>query len=524
MKKIFLFLTFMGIILGLIFGIRSAIENVSKENEETIQEDSGDNAIHELNIPIMEIDSLNPIVTDNSQVANILELIYEPLVRLNKSDELVPILATEWAQKDDFNWIIKLRRDVKWHNDSYFTANDVIFTIDALRDVNLNSVYKSNISNILNVEALDEYSINITLLQKDDFFIYKLVFPIIPEFYFKNGGSFDENKNNIPVGTGPYKYLTTNYMEDYIKLEINENWWNNNGNNRLKSIYLYKYLTYGEAIKAYKSAKVDLIITSMSDWAKKFGTIGNNIYRFESSVYDTLLPNTSKYLLSDSSVRKAILYAINRENIVSKVFESNATVADIPIHTRSNNYLTGLQSDYNIDKAKQVLINAGWINEGGIWQKDGAKLRFNLLVNESNYEQVKSAEIIKENLNDINIEIIIKKVNWLNLIDALNSDNFDLALISLDIKNELTLLDFISSDSASNFANYSSEKMNEAINNIKNNYNGETMRAFQRIYKDETPYIGLYFRNNTLLTNKSVKGSIEPTWNNPYENITSWCK
>ena len=524
LKKVFLFLTFMGIFLGLIFGIRSAIKNISKEEEEIIQEDSGDNVVHELNIPIMEIDSLNPIVTNNIQVASILGLIYEPLVKLNKSEELIPILATEWAQKDDLNWIVKLRKDVKWHNDSSFTANDVIFTIDALRDENLNSIYKSNISNILNVEALDEYSLNITLLQKHDFFIYKLVFPIIPEYYFKNGGSFDENKNNIPVGTGPYKYSTTDYIENYIKLEINDNWWNSSNNNRLKSIYLYKYPTYGEAIKAYKSAKVDLIVTSMSDWAKKFGTIGNNIYRFESSIYDTLVPNTSKFLLSDSSVRKAILYAINRENIVSKVFESNATVTDIPIHTRSNNYLTGLQSDYSLDKAKQVLINAGWINEDGMWKKDGAKLRFTLLVNESNFEQLKSAEIIKDNLNDMDIELIIKKVNWLNLIDALNSDNFDLALISLDIKNELTLLDFIASDSASNYANYSSEKMDEAINNIKNNYNAETMRDLQRIYKDETPYIGLYFRNNTLLTNKSVKGSLEPIWNNPYENITTWCK
>lgn len=524
MKKIFLFLTFTGIALGLIFGVRSAFKNIHKDDVTVEIDESGDNAIHELNIPIMEADSLNPIITTNSQVANILSLIYEPLVKINKSDELTPYLAIEWAEKDDLNWIIKLRKDVKWHNDSNFTAKDVIFTINILQDESVSSLYKSNVSNILSVEALDDYSINISLAEKDDFLIYKLMFPIIPEYYFKNGGIFDENKNNIPVGTGPYKYLTTNYIENYIKLEMNENWWGSDGNTKLFSIYLMCYPTYGEAIKAYKSAKVDLIITSMSDWAKKFGTIGNNVYRFESSTYDTIVPNTNKSLLSDSSVRKAILYAINRENIVSKVFESNATVTDFPIHTRSNNYLTGLQSDYDIDKTKQVLINAGWNNDGNAWQKDGRKLRLTLLVNDSNSEQLRSAEIIKENLSDINIDITIKKVSWSALQNAINSDDFDLAMISLDIKNELTLLSLLESKSLSNFANYSNEKMDNAILKVKENYNGESIQALERLYKDETPYIGLYFRDNTLLTNKSVKGNIEPIWNNPYHNILTWCK
>ena len=56
------------------------------------------------------------------------------------------------------------------------------------------------------------------------------------------------------------------------------------------------------------------------------------------------------------------------------------------------------------------------------------------------------------------------------------------------------------------------------------NYAESNMQNLERIYKDETPYIGLCFRNNTLLTNKSVKVSIEPKWNNPYANIITWCK
>lgn len=523
MKKIFIFLVLAFSLLGLVLGIRSAIKNNNKNIDE-IKEESGDIYVHELNIPIMEIDSLNPLLTRNKQVSNILKVIYEPLVEISQNESLIPILATEWAQKDDLNWIIKLRKDVKWHNDNLFTSNDVVFTINTLLSQEINSIYKANISNIIEVKSLDEYSISITLAEKDDFLMYRLTFPIIPEYYFKNGDILNNDKNNMPIGTGAYKYTATNDTENYIQLDKFYNWWNNEKEAKLNTIYLMKYSTYGEAIKAYKSAKIDIIITSMVNWTKKFGTIGNNVYRFENSVFDVLIPNTKKGLLAENSVRKAILLSINRENIVQKVFDSNATVADMPIHVKSKNYFTNLQSDYDLDKAKQVLNNAGWTNNGRSWQKNGYKLKVTLLVNEENYEQIKVADVIKENLNENSIEVEIKKVSYGNLKTAIDKDSFDLALTSFDIKNELTILDIISSNNIFNYSNYSNEKVDNIVNEIQLNYNENTMQALERIWKDEVPYIGLYFRNNILLTNKSVKGSIEPTWNNPYFNLVTWCK
>ena len=527
MRKVFLFFVSLGIVLGLFLGVRS---EMIKNNEEVKIDnvDSGDNYVHELNIPIMEIDSLNPLLTYNNQVSNLLGLIYEPLVVIGKDESLKGCLATEWAEKSDTNWIIKLRKGVKWHNGNNFTANDVAFTFKQLSSGDIDSPYKENLKDVISIQAIDDYSISITLAQKDEFFMYKLIIPIIPEHYFKNGDILNENKNNIPIGTGAYKYVSTNVGKDLLKLERNNSWWNRVEDARLDTIYLYKYSTCGEAIKAYKSADIDLIVTTMSDWEKKFGTIGNNIYKFESSVFDTIIPNTKKTSLSDSSVRKAILYAINRENIVSKVLNSNATIVDIPIHTTSKNYLSNIQSEYDLDKAKQVLINANWKFNDGVWSKNISNslytLKFTLLVNEENDEHVAVAEAIKENLEDLGIGITIKKVSWSNYKKAISDGSFELAISSFDIKNELTILELLEENGNNNYSKYSSDNMNEAIKNIRNNYNSENMKNLENVYKADTPYIGLYFRNNTLLTNKSVKGNIEPAWHNFYENISSWCK
>ena len=107
---------------------------------------------------------------------------------------------------------------------------------------------------------------------------------------------------------------------------------------------------------------------------------------------------------------------------------------------------------------------------------------------------------------------------------SLNKDDFELAMISTDIKNELTILDLVKSDSSYHYSNWKSENLDNLVNEVMNNNNDDKIELLERAFKDELPYIGLYFRNDTLLTNRSVKGSIEPLWSNPYDGIVTWCK
>ena len=245
-------------------------------------------------------------------------------------------------------------------------------------------------------------------------------------------------------------------------------------------------------------------------------------------MFDTIIPNTKKLALSDSSVRKAILYAINRENIVSKVFNSNASIVEMPIHSISKFYSSDISSEYNLDKAKQILLNAGWKSDNGVWSKSISKtncnLNFSLIVNKDNKEHLAASEAIKECLQDLGIKINVKSLSWSEYKKALEAGNFDLAMASFDIKNETSLIDMLDESSSNNYTGFSSREMSEVINSLKRTNSDEDMKKLTDIYRAETPYIGLYFRDNTLLTNKSVKGSIEPFWANPYNGITTWCK
>ena len=101
-------------------------------------------------------------------------------------------------------------------------------------------------------------------------------------------------------------------------------------------------------------------------WNKKFGTIGINNYQYENSHFETLIPNCQRTALSEPSVRRAILHAINRENIIADVYNGMASKQDIMIHNYSWVYDKELTADYNADKAKQLLGNALWKQEDNL--------------------------------------------------------------------------------------------------------------------------------------------------------------
>lgn len=524
MKKILVFFIIVGIVVGIVIGA-NAVQ--IKEKEEELTPSSGEKVQstginNELSLALPEVDTLNPLRTKNSYVADVLKLIYEPLVSFDDENQIESSLAINWAQRDDVTWIIKLRENVYFHGGEKFTAADVKYTINTLLSEEIQSKYLANVSNISSVDLIDDSTLVITLKTKDAYFPSKLTFPIIPEYYFKNEGILSEDKADRPIGTGAYQYDSSDESE--IKIIFNKNWWKDS-NAKLSTISLKRYSTYNEAIKAFKSSDVDMIFTTMHNWKEKFGFIGVNSHTFESSKYEVIIPNTSKTILKESSVRKAILSAINRENIVSNIYEGDAYITDIPI--ASNSKYASPSMEYDIEKSKQMLINAGWSQTKNGWSKDGKRLAFNIIVVKDDSEKLNIARQIKQDLAEVQIQTTINELTLSSFNENLQKGTFDLAIATLDIKNEYQIQDIVSTGNIYNYARFSDEKM-DGIISMMNASDGDVyannMEMFKQYYKSEMPYIGLFYKSNIILTNKSVKGEYKGTDFNPYRNIRNFCK
>ena len=109
-------------------------KNNSEEKNVSLDQTSTVSTIQtDLRLAIAELDTFNPILSNNRNVQEVTKIIYEPLVTLNENYKLEYCLAEEIAKIDDVNYVIKLRKGVLWENNTNFTADDVYFTIDTIK-------------------------------------------------------------------------------------------------------------------------------------------------------------------------------------------------------------------------------------------------------------------------------------------------------------------------------------------------------------------------------------------------------
>ena len=122
---------------------------------------------------------------------------------LTKEYKLETCLAKEWAKQNETTYLIKLRDDKKWSDGQKFTADDVKFTIDRLKDSN--TIYSSNVKDVTSIDVEDDYTVRINLDKEVPFFEYNLTFPILSSNYYQGEDIATTDKNKSPDGTGKFK-------------------------------------------------------------------------------------------------------------------------------------------------------------------------------------------------------------------------------------------------------------------------------------------------------------------------------
>ena len=213
MRKILMFFILLGIIVGILKGLK--IPNSITEKEQINVGTEVEERIAELSLPISDIDTLNPIKTKKIHVSNLLKLVYDPLFSYDEENQLMPVLAKQWMKRDELTWIIRIKENVLWHNGKYFSSYDVKYTIDSLMQDEFDSIYKANVKNISSVDIMDNKTFSITLIEPDSYFVSNLTFPIISANYIYD--------NTNMMGTGAYRY--SNASDSVVTLVFNEDWW-----------------------------------------------------------------------------------------------------------------------------------------------------------------------------------------------------------------------------------------------------------------------------------------------------------
>lgn len=505
----------------------AVIYKVNQKEEQQIQQPSSsqveEEIVKEITLGIAEFDTMNPILSKNKYVQEISRIIYEPLLELDEQYKLQKCLAKDWAKTSETTYLVKIRNDVKWSDGTQFVVEDVIFTIEKLKQVQ--SIYSSNVQNITVVEKVDEDTIKISLDREIPFFEYNLIFPIMSKTYYEGQDFQNTNKNNMPIGTGKYK-IVQNISNAII---LNKNEYYETQELTLEKITISKYASLGELYNAFKLGKIDVITTTNTGIENYIGTIGYNKQEVAGRKFDFFAINTQNAVLANVEVRNAISHAINRDNIIATLFNNKYKVTNYPLDY--GNWLKGEDTDnsYNPDLAKQILEQNGWIFKYNKWQKTEnyytKTLSFKIVVQSSNQTRVTVAEMIKTDLEAIGMKVTIVKASDNQYQNYLKNRNYDSIITGTTSSLSPNLETYFG---AANYANFTNEELNNLINEVKNITKEELLQEkyarIRQIFNEQKAYIGLYSSYYCVASSWSLRGNITPNWYNIFIDINNWYK
>lgn len=515
------------IVIILIFAIFK-IRKDEKEKQQELQQTATDQGeqIKEIKLGIAQLDTINPILSNNKNVQDITKLIYEPLVTLTSDYKAEPCLAKEWAKQSDNSYLIKLRENVKWSDGQRFTAQDVKFTVDRLKDTQ--TIYSYNVQYVTGIDVIDDYTVKINLDREVPFFEYNLTFPIMSNDYYEAQDFVTTEKNTAPVGTGKYKI--SEVEPSYITLVKNTGWWNKEKKLTIEKITVNLYSSIGELYNSFKIGNIDLISTTNNNLQEYIGSIGYSSKEIKGREHTFLALNTQNYFLSKQEVRKAIAYSIDKENITSSIFNNKCYTSSFPLDYGS--WLSQGQdasAGYNLEQAKQLLVDGGWSYKYQYWQKienyKTQKMVLNLLVKASDASKVAVAENIKAQLENQGIRINIIQATDEQYSQNITEKNYDIALCTVILSPGPNLSTFFGEG---NMANYTNEEVTNIINEVKNTTDENVLKEkYQRlvdIYKSDIPYISLYNNKYIVAYNSGLVGEITPNWFYQFYGIEGWYK
>ncbi|MGM7700758.1 peptide-binding protein [Pseudalkalibacillus sp. Hm43] len=510
-------------------------ENTSENEEQASGEpkQGGDLIVGSIGAPTL----FNDLYSTDISSSDISGWLYDGLVSFDENLAPQGALAKEWETSDDgLEWTIKLHEGVKFHDGEALTADDVVFTYSLPLNEEYTGPRASDFEKIDKIEAVDDTTVKITLSEPYAPFLTTLTYGILPEHILKDVpvAELGENEFNTksPVGSGPFKFEEWKEGQ-YVKVVANDDYFN--GRPYLDSI-TYKIVPDANALMA-QLANGDVHQASVQSpdlkTAEKLQEEGKIQLSTDLSLAYTYLGyNQKNELFQDVKVRQALTHAIDRETMIQAVLDGDGEVAHAPASPLSWAYNENVAKfDYDVEKAKQLLEEAGWTpGDDGILQKDGKKFSFEVKTNQGNKAREQIAQIVQEQLKQVGIEVKPKIMEWSAFIGDVTAPNwkYDAVILGWSLSADpdpTALWHSKEREEGLNFVHFSDPEldklMDENTKQLEQSERKDTIAKIQEGIAEQQPYTFLYYPNDHYALDSSIKGFVHHP-SSEYYQIEKW--
>lgn len=470
---------------------------------------------------------LDPADVTDGESVKVLTNVFEGLVQFKEnSTEVGPALATAWRVSNEGKvWEFKLRKGVKFHDGTDFTADDVVFTFK--RQMNKDNPYHKGdfaywgymYSFVKDVEKINDYQVKFKLTRSYAPFIYNMAcFPafIVSEEAMKKKGV--EHFRTNPVGTGPFAFVNWEHGSQ-ISLKANKDYWD--GRPYLDKVVFKVVPENTTRVMGLKGGDLDLI--------DNFGPQNVPTIRDDKNIKLLSQPGMNVAYLAmnqlhkpfdNKKVRQAINWAIDKKAIIEGIYNNLAAPAKNPMPPTLwgyNNWVTDY--GYDLKKAKELLKEAGY--------DDGFEIDLWYPNNPRPYmpDGKRVAQAMQSNLKDIGIEVELVTYDWASYLDKTENGEHDMCLLGWigdngDPDNFIYVLldqDNATLGSAGNVAFYNSYLLHNILIQAQETTAGKQQRAgmykaAQHVIQDDAPWVPIAHMKKFMgAQNKVMNYKIHPT-------------
>ena len=450
---------------------------------------------------------LNPLVAVEREVQSVLNLIYEPLVKLNDAYDPVPGLglALKWeCSGDGKTWTFKLRDDVRFHDGTPMTSADVVATINEILRLGENNEgqYQTLKYIVSNAAVNDDTEIVITAKRPCYGLLYAMTFPVLKA---------DEVQADNPVGTGPYRVIA---FDPEIQLLLNAftDW--HNGTAGYKELNFAFFDENKDLLTEYEYKRVDSIITRSATAAQYRGGNSSLNVTYRTNQLEVMMMNFSAFPLDDKEIRLAIRYSIDIDAIAEQVYGDMVLRTNTPLIPDTWTYYDSGEVKYDPDKAAEILAAKGWrdTDDDGVLDmiRDGSKrnlaLRIYVYEEQENSVRIQAANLIADYLIRLGINATVKTMTFSEAAEKLSKRSYDLCLCAfqMDLVPDPGFL--LMKGNTANYMGYRSDDMDALFKKLRSATAKDAYRSalheIQALFLKDCPFVCLYYRTGTILTRR----------------------
>ncbi|MBP3040240.1 ABC transporter substrate-binding protein [Bacillaceae bacterium Marseille-Q3522] len=479
---------------------------------------------------------LDPATVTDGESMIVAKQIFETLVAYKKdSTEIEPALAKSWKVSDDgLTYTFELQEGVKFHDGSDFNAEAVAYNFDrwANGDVETFPYYQSQFGGykgeesavIKEVKAVDDLTVEFTLFRPQAPFLKNLA---MTPFAISSPDAIEEYGDKYiekPVGTGPFKFQEWK-RNDTITVVKNEDYWKE-GLPKLDTVILKVIKDNAARLNALIKGEVDLIDgVNPSDIGKVESDDSLQLFERPSMNIGFLGFNVETPPFDNPKVRQAISHAVNKEALIENFYEGTAQPAKNPMPPSINGYNDDIEDyDYDLDKAKQLLTEAGYPNGFSVdfWTMP--------VVRPYMPNGQKVAEALQADFEKIGIQTNIVTFEWGTYLEKLangegpmyisgwtgdngDADNFLYALLDKDAIG------------SNNYSYYANEEVHELLINAQTETEeaarNDYYKQAQEIIHNDAPWVPIAHSIPQMAGKSTIKGFVpHPTGSQSFVDVT----